>query len=153
MKKKKCGGSDSKSERDAKCIRHSQNLAKQLRKRRAAPAGLSKEQLVNTFLELEAGVAMLEMQVEKVRRAEEEIAEVGEEDYDFFRGKFPMSRFVVFKPYISNYFIQGDCREGEVVPRENHGSEGRECSPDDHDCSCLTPMYSLWTINSSCLKN
>merc|ERR1712025_89650 len=97
MKKKKCGGTDSKSERKAKCIRHlavgnSQNLAKQLRKRRAALAGFSKEQLVNTFLELEAGVAMLEMQVEKVRRAEEEIAEVGEEDYDFFRGEFPMSR-------------------------------------------------------------
>ena len=125
MKKKKCGGSDSKSEREAKCFRHlavgnSQNLAKQLRKRRAALAGFSKEQLVNTFLELEAGVAMLEMQVEKVRKAEEEIAEVGEEDYDFFRGEFPMSRLVVFEPYISNVLIQGDCREGEVVPGEDH---------------------------------
>jgi len=30
--------------------------------------------------------------VEAVRRAEEEIADVGEEEYDFFRGEFPMSR-------------------------------------------------------------
>ena len=105
-KKCKCGSSDSKSERGAKCrccIREAvgslQNayLARQLRtgscgKRRASLAGLSKEQLVSTFLELESGVAVLEMQVEAVRRAEEEIAEVGEEEYDFFRGEFPMSR-------------------------------------------------------------
>ena len=105
-KKCKCGGSDSKPEREARCrccIRHAvgslQNalLARQLRtgscgKRRASLAGLSKEQLVSTFLELESGVAALEMQVEAVRRAEEEIAEVGEEEYDFFRGEFPMSR-------------------------------------------------------------
>ena len=103
-KKCKCGGSDSKSERGAKCrccireaVGSSQNahLARQLRtgscgKRRASLAGLSKEQLVSTFLELESGVAALE--VESVRRAEEEIAEVGEEEYDFFRGEFPMSR-------------------------------------------------------------
>ena len=109
MKNKKCkcgSGSDSKSEREAKCrccIRpaagslQNPHLARQLRtgscgKRRATLAGLSKEQLVSTFLELESGVAALEMQVEAVRRAEEEIAEVGEEEYDFFRGEFPMSR-------------------------------------------------------------
>ena len=107
-KKCKCGGSDSKSERGAKCrccireaVGSSQNahLARQLRtgscrKRRASLAGLSKEQLVSTLLELESRVAALEMQVEAVRRAEEEIAEVGpgEEEYDFFRGEFPMSR-------------------------------------------------------------
>ena len=105
-KKCKCGGSDSKPEREGRChccIRHAvgswQNalLARQLRtgscgKRRASLAGMTKEQLVSTFLELESGVAALEMQVEAVRRAEEEIAEVGEEEYDFFRGEFPMSR-------------------------------------------------------------
>ena len=73
------------------------HLARQMRtgsssKRKATLAGMSKEQLVSTFLELESGVAELEMQVEAVRKAEEEIAEVGEEDYDFFRGEFPMSR-------------------------------------------------------------
>ena len=105
MKKCKCGANESKSERESgcRCVRQtvasSQNphLARQLRtgssgKRRAALARLSKEQLVSTFLELESGVAALEMQVEAIRKAEEEIAEVGEEEYDFSRGEFPMSR-------------------------------------------------------------
>ena len=108
MKKCKCGANDSKSEKESSrcCVRQtvasSQNppLARQLRtgssgKRRAALARLSKEQLVSTFLELESGVAALEMQVEAVRKAEEEIAEVGEEEYDFSRGEFPMSRFSI----------------------------------------------------------
>ena len=47
---------------------------------------------------MESRVAVLEMQMEAVKRAEEEIAEVGEEDYDFFKGEFPMSRslFLLF---------------------------------------------------------
>merc|ERR1712029_61993 len=78
---------ESKSERESSCrcvrqtVASSQNphLARQLRtgssgKRRAALARLSKEQLVSTFLELESGVAALEMQVEAIRKAEEEIA-------------------------------------------------------------------------------
>ena len=47
---------------------------------------------------MESRVAVLEMQMEAVKRAEEEIAEVGEEDYDFFKGEFPMPRslFLLF---------------------------------------------------------
>ena len=37
-------------------------------------------------------MAVLEMQMEAVKRAEEEIAEIGEEEYDFSKGEFPMSR-------------------------------------------------------------
>ena len=105
MKKCKCDGGGGKSEKGSKCnctrqtVATLQNphLARQLRlgssgKRKAALAGLSKEELVSTFLELESGVAELEVQVEAVRKAEEEIAEVGEEEYDFSRGEFPMSR-------------------------------------------------------------
>ena len=104
MKKCKCDGGG-KSEKGSRChctrqtVASLQNphLARQLRtgssgKRKAVLAGLSKEQLVSTFLELESGVAELELQVEAIRKAEEENAEVGEEDYDFFRGEFPMSR-------------------------------------------------------------
>ena len=68
------------------------------RKKKAVLASLTKEQLVKRFLELESRVAVLEMQMEVVKRAEEEIAEVGEEDYDFFKGEFPMPRslFLLF---------------------------------------------------------
>ena len=105
MKKCKCDGGGSKPEKGSRChctrqtVASLQNphLARQLRigssgKRKAALAGLSKEELVSTFLELESGVAELEVQVEAVRKAEEEMAEVGEEEYDFSRGEFPMSR-------------------------------------------------------------
>ena len=59
-------------------------------------ASLTKEQLVKRFLELESRVAVLEMQMEAVKRAEEEIAEIGEEEYDFSKGEFPMSRYLFF---------------------------------------------------------
>ena len=103
MKKCKCSNIGVDLEKIAKCRCLRQTAVTQLstkltktassgRKRKAVLASLTKEQLVKRFLELESRVAVLEMQMEVVKRAEEEIAEVGEEDYDFFKGEFPMSR-------------------------------------------------------------
>ena len=103
MKKCKCSNLGVDLEKTAKCRCLRQTAVTQLsnkltktassgRKRKAVLASLTKEQLVKRFLELESRVAVLEMQMEAVKRAEEEIAEVGEEDYDFFKGEFPMSR-------------------------------------------------------------
>merc|ERR1719461_1842091 len=107
MKKCKCSNLGDDLEKTAKCRCLRQTAVTQLsnqlsnkltktassgRKRKAVLASLTKEQLVKRFLELESRVAVLEMQMEAVKRAEEEIAEVGEEDYDFFKGEFPMSR-------------------------------------------------------------
>ena len=48
------------------------------------------------------------MQMEAVKRAEEEIAEVGEEDYDFFKGEFPMSRsFFSYMRFRYYFFFSG----------------------------------------------
>ena len=109
MKKCKCSNLGVDLEKTAKCRCLRQTAVTQLsnkltktassgRKRKAVLASLTKEQLVKRFLELESRVAVLEMQMEVVKRAEEEIAEVGEEDYDFFKGEFPMSRslFLLF---------------------------------------------------------
>ena len=103
MKKCKCSNLGVDLEKTAKCRCLRQTAVTQLfnkltktassgRKRKAVLASLTKEQLVKRFLELESRVAVLEIQMEAVKRAEEEIAEVGEEDYDFFKGEFPMSR-------------------------------------------------------------
>ena len=99
MKKCKCDNFGLDLEKTAKCRCLRQTAVTQLsnrltktassgRKRKVVLASLSKEQLVKRFLELESRVAVLEMQMEAVKRAEEEIAEVGEEDYDFFKGEF-----------------------------------------------------------------
>ena len=106
MKKCKCSNLGVDLEKTAKCRCLRQTAVTQLsnrltktassgRKRKAVLASLTKEQLVKRFLELESRVAVLEMQMEAVKRAEEEIAEVGEEDYDFFKGEFPMSRSLI----------------------------------------------------------
>ena len=106
MKKCKCSNLGLDFEKTAKCRCLRQTAVTQLsnrltktassgRKRKAVLASLTKEQLVKRFLELESRVAVLEMQMEAVKRAEEEIAEVGEEDYDFFKGEFPMSRSLI----------------------------------------------------------
>ena len=103
MKKCKCSNLGLDLEKTVKCRCSRQTAVTQLsnrltktassgRKRKAVLASLTKEQLVKRFLELESRVAVLEMQMEAIKRAEEEIAEVGEEDYDFFKGEFPMSR-------------------------------------------------------------
>ena len=105
MKKCKCSNLGVDLEKTAKCRCLRQTAVTQLsnkltktassgRKRKAVLASLTKEQLVKRFLELESRVAVLEMQMEAVKRAEEEIAEIGEDEYDFSKGEFPMSRFL-----------------------------------------------------------
>ena len=109
MKKCKCSNLDLDLEKIVKCRCSRQTAVTLLsnrltktassgRKRKAVLTSLTKEQLVKRFLEVESRVAVLEMQMEAVKRAEEEIAEVGEEYYDFFKGEFPMSRslFLLF---------------------------------------------------------
>ena len=116
MKKCKCSNLGVDLEKTAKCRCLRQTAVTQLsnrltktassgRKRKAVLASLTKEQLVKRFLELESRVAVLEMQMEAVKRAEEEIAEVGEEDYDFFKGEFPMSRSFFLLYVISVLFF------------------------------------------------
>ena len=116
MKKCKCSNLDLDLEKIAKCRCSRQTAVTQLsnrltktassgRKRKAVLASLTKEQLVKRFLELESRVAVLEMQMEAIKRAEEEIAEVGEEDYDFFKGEFPMSRSLFLLNAISVLFF------------------------------------------------
>ena len=109
MKKCKCSNLCLDLEKTAKCRCLRQTAVTQLsnrltktassgRKRKVVLASLSKEQLVKRFLELESRVAVLEMQMEAVKRAEEEIAEIGEEEYDFSKGEFPMSRSLFIGP-------------------------------------------------------
>ena len=116
MKKCKCSNLGVDLEKTVKCRCLRQTAVTQLsnkltktassgRKRKAVLASLTKEQLVKRFLELESRVAVLEMQMEAVKRAEEEIAEVGEEDYDFFKGEFPMSRSFFLLYVISVLFF------------------------------------------------
>ena len=119
MKKCKCSNLGVDLEKTAKCRCLRQTAVTQLsnkltktassgRKRKAVLASLTKEQLVKRFLELESRVAVLEMQMEAVKRAEEEIAEVGEEDYDFFKGEFPMSRsFFSYMRFRYYFFFSG----------------------------------------------
>ena len=136
MKKCKCSNLDLDLEKIAKCRCSRQTAVTQLsnrltktassgRKRKAVLASLTKEQLVKRFLELESRVAVLEMQMEAVKRAEEEIAEVGEEDYDFFKGEFPMSRSFFSYMRFRYYFFfsgiplkgSGGTRRGFLKPR------------------------------------
>ena len=116
MKKCKCSNLGLDLEKTAKCRCLRQTAVTQLsnrltktassgRKRKAVLASLTKEQLVKRFLEVESRVAVLELQMEAVKRAEEEIAEVGEEDYDFFKGEFPMSRSFFLLYVISVLFF------------------------------------------------
>ena len=116
MKKCKCDNFGLDLEKTAKCRCLRQTAVTQLsnrltktassgRKRKVVLASLSKEQLVKRFLELESRVAVLEMQMEAVKRAEEEIAEVGEEEYDFFKGEFPTSRSFFLLYVISVLFF------------------------------------------------
>ena len=116
MKKCKCSNLDLDLEKIAKCRCSRQTAVTQLsnrltktassgRKRKAVLASLTKEQLVKRFLELESRVAVLEMQMEAVKRAEEEIAEVGEAEYDFSKGEFPMSRSLFLLNAISVLFF------------------------------------------------
>ena len=116
MKKCKCSNLGLDLEKTAKCRCLRQTAVTQLsnrltktassgRKRKAVLASLTKEQLVKRFLELESRVAVLEMQMEAVKRAEEEIAEIGEEEYDFSKGEFPMSRSFFLLYVISVLFF------------------------------------------------
>ena len=116
MKKCKCSNIGVDLEKIAKCRCLRQTAVTQLstkltktassgRKRKAVLASLTKEQLVKRFLELESRVAVLEMQMEAVKRAEEEIAEVGEDEYDFSKGEFPMSRSLFLLNAISVLFF------------------------------------------------
>ena len=116
MKKCKCSNLGVDLEKTAKCRCLRQTAVTQLsnkltktassgRKRKAVLASLTKEQLVKRFLELESRVAVLEMQMEAVKRAEEEIAEVGEDEYDFSKGEFPMSRSLFLLNAISVLFF------------------------------------------------
>ena len=123
MKKCKCSNLDLDLEKIAKCRCSRQTAVTQLsnrltktassgRKRKAVLASLTKEQLVKRFLELESRVAVLEMQMEAIKRAEEEIAEVGEEDYDFFKGEFPMSRsLILLNVILVLFFLLRDTAE------------------------------------------
>ena len=51
---------------------------------------MSKEGLIKEFLMMERKLKELEERVELVRRVEEKMAGVEEDDYEFHRGEFPM---------------------------------------------------------------
>ena len=51
---------------------------------------MSKEGLFNEFLMIERKLKELEERVELVKRVEEKMAGVEEDDYEFHRGEFPM---------------------------------------------------------------